>query len=197
MSGEGLSVSFRRTSMTTKSNQELLREFQKIIYASPVTKQMKWYGNDHSVEIVEHGDEELAKWQQEAVAIKDAFQFTISVYESWHDDADLYESHNRDDSFVSLANEFAKDNWLMYFSEGFPAEWIETETIDGKECWNHFNIKPDDKNIDKICKIWHHYGMCMVRAEQFGQTEDMKRSYWEQARESIKSIMEKKYEYSS
>ena len=62
MSGEGLSVSFRRTSMTAKSNQELLREFQKIVYASPVTKQMKWYGNDHSLEIMEHGDEELAKW---------------------------------------------------------------------------------------------------------------------------------------
>ena len=32
MSGEGLSVSFRRTSMTTKSNAELLKEFQNIIY---------------------------------------------------------------------------------------------------------------------------------------------------------------------
>jgi hypothetical protein len=38
MSGEGLSVSFRRTQMTAKSNQELLEEFQKIIYASPVTR---------------------------------------------------------------------------------------------------------------------------------------------------------------
>jgi hypothetical protein len=198
MSGEGLSVSFRRTSMTQKSNKELLREFQKIVYASPVTKQMKWYGEAHSVDIMEHGDEELAKWQQEAVAIKDTFQFTISVYESWHDDADLYESHQRDDSFVSLANEFAKDNWLHYYSEGFPSEWIESETINGEKHWNHFVIKPDDKNIDKICKIWHHYGMCMVRAEQFGQTDEMKHIYWEQAREEIKSIMEKKkYEYSS
>jgi len=192
MSGEQLSVSFRRTSMTSKSNDELLREFQKIVYASRVTTHMKWYGEAYSVDMVEHGDEELQKWQQESVAIKNTFQFTISVYDSWYKDSDLYESHKRDDSFVTLANEFAKDNWLMYFSEGFPAEWVETETIDGKECWNHFNVKPDDKNIDKICKIYHNYGQLMVRAEHFGQTEGMKSSYWEQARESIKSIMEKK-----
>ena len=120
MSGEGKSVSFRRTPETTKSNDQLLREFQKIIYASPVTKQMKWYGNDHSVEMMEHGDEELAKWQREAVAIKDTFKFTISVYESWHEDADLYESHDREDSFVSLARKFAEDNAVLYFPEGFP-----------------------------------------------------------------------------
>lgn len=198
MSGEQLSVSFRRTSMTSKSNDELLREFQKIVYASRVTTHMKWYGEAYSVGIVEHGDEELQEWQQRDVAIKDTFQFTISVYDSWYKDADLYDSHKRDDSFVSLANEFAKDNWLMYFAEGFPAEWIETETIDGEKCWNHFNVKPDDKNIDKICKIWHNYGQLMVRAEHFGQTEKMKSSHWEQARESIKSIMEKKkHEYSS
>ncbi len=47
----------------------------------------------------------------------------------------------------------------MYFSEGFPAEWIEEETIDGEKNWNHYNVKPDDKNIDKICEIWHDYGM--------------------------------------
>ena len=121
MSGEQLSVSFRRTSMTSKSNDELLREFQKIVYASPVTKQMKWYGEAHSVDIVEHGDEELQKWQQESVAIKDTFKFTISGYESWHDDAYLYESHKRNDSFVALAKEFAKDKWLISFAEGFPA----------------------------------------------------------------------------
>ena len=198
MSGEQLSVSFRRTSMTSKSNDELLREFQKIVYASRVTTHMKWYGEAHSVDIVEHGDEELQKWQQESVAIKDTFQFTISVYDSWYKDADLYESHKRDDSFVTLANEFAKDNWLMYFAEGFPAEWIEQEIIDGEKNWNHFIVKPDDKNIDKICKIYHHYGQLIVRAEHFGQTEKIKSSHWEQAREQIKSIMEKKeYEYSS
>ena len=197
MSGEGLSVSFRRTSMTTKSNKELLREFQKIVYASRVTTHMKWYGRDESVGIVEHGDEELQKWQQRDVAIKDTFQFTISVYDSWYKDVDLYDSHKRDDSFVSLANKFAKDNWLHYYSQGFPAEWIEEEIIDGEKNWNHYNVKPDDKNIDKICKIWHNYGQLMVRAEHFGQTEKMKSSYWEQAKENIKSIMEKNngYEY--
>ena len=197
MSGEGLSVSFRRTSMTQMSNEELLREFQDIIYESRVTKHMKWYGQAHSVYMEEHGDEELQKWQQEGVAIKDTFRFCISVYESWYEDADLYESHSLQDSFVSLAREFAKDNWLHYYSEGFPSEWIETETIDGEKHWNHFVVKPDDKNIDKICKIWHNYGQQMVRAEQFGQTQKMKSSYWEQAKNDIKSIMEHKHEYSS
>ena len=196
MSGEGLSVSFRRTSMTQMSNQELLEEFQKIVYESRVTKHMKWYGQSHSVYMEEHGDEGLQKWQQEGVAIKDTFRFCITVYESWYEDADLYESHSLQDSFVSLAREFAIDNCLLYFPHGFPAEWIETEATDGEKCWNHFNVKPDDKNIDKICKIWHHYGMCLVKAEQLGQTDEMKSFYWKQARDEIKSIMEKKYEYS-
>jgi hypothetical protein len=194
MSGEGLSVSFRRTSMTTKSNAELLKEFQKIIYASPVTKHMKWYGKDHSVEIEEHGNEELQKWQQEGVAIKDTFRFCISVYDSWYEDANLYESYEAEDSFVSLALKFAKDNYLMYFSEGFPAEWIETETIDGEKCWNHFVVRPNDKNIDKICEIWHDYGMKMIQAERFGQTDEMKSVYWKSARDQMKSIMEVKSE---
>ena len=197
MSGEGLSVSFRRTQKTSKSNQQLLREFQKIIYASRVTTHMKWYGEAHSVDILEHGDDNRPKFQQEYVAIKDTFQFEISVYDSWYQDADLYESHEVEDSFVSLARKFANDNALMYFPDGFPAEWIETETTDGEKCWNHFKVKPDDKNIDKICKIYHHYGQLMVRAEHFGQTEKMKSSHWEQAREQIKSIMEHKHEYSS
>ncbi len=194
MSGEGLSVSLRRTSMTAKSNQELLKEFQKIIYASPVTKHMKWYGKDHSVDILEHGDDNRQKWEQEYVAIKDTFQFEISVHESWHEDADLYESHEREDSFVSLAFKFAKDNYLLYFSQGFPAEWIEQEIIDGEKNWNHFVVKPDDKNIDKICKIWHDYGMKMIQAEQCHQTDEMKSFYSDQAREEVKSIMEHKNE---
>jgi hypothetical protein len=192
MSGEGLSVSFRRTQMTAKSNQELLEEFQKIIYASPVTRHIKWYGKNHSVDILEHGDDNRQKWEQESVAIKDSFKFEISVNESWYEDADLYESHEREDSFVSLAFKFAKDNYLMYFSEGFPAEWIETETADGERCWNHYNVKPDDKNIDKICKVWHDYGMKMIQAERFGQTDEMKTTYWKSARDQIKQLMEKK-----
>ena len=182
MSGEGLSVSFRRTPETTKSNEQLLREFQKIIYASPVTKQMKWYGNDHSVEMMEHGDEELAKWQQEAVAIKDTFKFTISVYESWHEDADLYESHDREDSFVSLARKFAEDNAVLYFAEGFPSEWIEQEIIDGEKHWNHYIVQPDDKNIDKICKVWHSYGIAQIK--------DDSKELWHQVRDKVKELME-------
>ena len=183
MSGEGLSVSFRRTPETTKSNEQLLREFQKIIYASPVTKKMKWYGNDHSVEMMEHGDEELANmWQREAVAIKDTFKFTLSVYESWHEDADLYESHDREDSFVSLARKFAEDNAVLYFAEGFPSEWIEQEIIDGEKHWNHFIVQPDDKNIDKICKVWHSYGLAKIKED----SDEL----WSQVKDKVKQLME-------
>ena len=182
MSGEGKSVSFRRTPEATKSNEQLLREFQEIIYASPATKQMKWYGNDHSVEMMEHGDEELAKWQREAVAIKDTFKFTISVYESWHEDADLYESHDREDSFVSLARKFAEDNAVLYFAEGFPSEWIEQEIIDGEKHWNHYVVQPDDKNIDKICKVWHSYGIAQIK--------DDSKELWYQVRDKVKQLME-------
>lgn len=182
MSGEGKSVSFRRTPETTKSNEQLLGEFQKIIYASPVTKQMKWYGNDHSVEMMEHGDEELAKWQREAVAIKDTFKFTISVYESWHEDADLYESHDREDSFVSFARKFAEDNAVLYFAEGFPAEWVEQEIIDGEKHWNHFIVYANDKNIDKICKVWHSYGLAKIKED----SDEL----WSQVRDKVKQLME-------
>jgi hypothetical protein len=188
MSGEGLSVSFRRTQATTKSNQELLEKFQKIIYASPVTNHMKWYGRDHSVEIEEHGDDTLQKWQQEGVAIKDTFRFCISVYESWHQDADLYESHERKDSFVSLARKFANDNALMYFPDGFPAEWIEQEIIDGEKNWNHYNVKPDDKNIDKICDVWYRYGIMKLQAFD----EKVESQIWAEARDNIKELMEVK-----
>ena len=184
MSGEGLSVSFKRTQKTSKSNQQLLREFQRIIYASRVTTHMKWYGEAHSVDILEHGDDNRPKFQQEYVAIKDTFQFEISVYESWYQDADLYESHKREDSFVSFARKFAEDNNLMYFPEGYPAEWIETETIDGKRCWNHYNVKPDDKNIDKICEAWYKYGMKKLQNDSD--------SLWYNARDQIKELMEVK-----
>ena len=100
MSGEGLNVSFRRTSMTEKSNAELLREFQKIIYSSRVMKHMKWYGQAESVQLIEHGDEELPKFQQEYVAIKDTFEFYISTYESWYNDANNYECHETEGSYV-------------------------------------------------------------------------------------------------
>ena len=189
MSGEGLSVSFRRTQETTKSNQELLEDFQNIIYRSRVMKHMKWYGQAESVQLIEHGDKELPKFQQEYVAIKDSFQFYISVRESWYQDADLYESHEVEDSFVSLARKFANDNALMYFPDGFPAEWIEQEIIDGKKNWNHFNVKPDDKNIDKICDVWYRYGIMKLQAFD----EKVESELWCEARDKMKQLME--YEY--
>ena len=188
MSGEGLSVSFRRTRETAKSNSELLEEFQKIIYRSRVMKHMKWYGKAHTLDILEHGDDNRQKWEQEYVAIKDTFQFEISVHESWYEDADLYESHEVEDSFVSLARKFANGNALMYFPDGFPAEWIETETIDGEKCWNHFKVKPDDKNIDKICEVWYYYGMMKLQTSD----EKVESQLWSEARDKIKALMEKK-----
>ena len=182
MSGEGLSVSFKRTQSTTKSTKQLLREFQRIIYSSPVKRHMKWYGEDYSVDIIEHGDEELPKFQQEYVAIKDTFQFSISVYESWHEDADLYESHNREDSFVSLARKFAEDNKLMYFPDGFPAEWIEQKIVNGEKHWDHYIVKPNDKNIDKICEVWHKYGIKKIK-------EDCD-EFWKEAKSKLKQLME-------
>lgn len=189
MSGEGLTTSFRRTKQTTKSNKQLLREFQGIIYASRVMKHMKWYGQAESVQLIEHGDEELPKFQQEYVAIKDTFEFYISVYKSWYKDADLYESHEVEDSFVSLARKFANDNALMYFPDGFPAEWIEQEIIDGEKNWNHFNVKPDDKNIDKICDVWYRYGIMKLQAFD----EKVESQLWQDAKTEIKQLMEHEY----
>jgi len=189
MSGEGLTTSFRRTQETKKSNQQLLREFQKIIYSSRVMKHMKWYGQAESVQLIEHGDEELPKFQQEYVAIKDTFEFYISVYESWYKDADLYESYEVEDSYVSFARKFANDNALMYFPDGFPAEWIEQEIIDGKKNWNHYNVKPDDKNIDKICDVWYRYGIMKLQAFD----EKVKSELSEEAKTEIKELMEHEY----
>jgi len=189
MSGEGLTTSFRRTKQTTKSNKQLLREFQGIIYASRVMKHMKWYGQAESVRLIEHGDEELPKFQQEYVAIKDTFEFNISVRKSWYKDADLYESHEVEDSFVSLARRFANDNALMYFPDGFPAEWIEQEIIDGEKNWNHFNVKPDDKNIDKICDVWYRYGIMKLQAFD----EKVESQLWQDAKTEVKQLMEHEY----
>jgi hypothetical protein len=187
MSGEGHTTSFKRTTQTTKSNKQLLEEFKDLAYSSKrVTSHMKWYGKEHSVELVEHGDEEQPKWRQESVAIKDTFEFYISTYESWYRDANNYECHETEGSFVSLAREFAHNNKLMYFSDGFPAEWIEQEIIDGEKHWNHYNVKSDDKNIDKICEVYYDYGMAKLK-------EDNK-EFWYQARDKIKQLMENRYE---
>ena len=181
MSGEGISVSFKRTQKTIKSNKQLLREFQRLVYSSNrVMSHLKWYNEDDSVDILEHGDEERQKWEQESVAIKDTFQFKISVYESWYEDANDYECHATEHSFVWIANKFANDHSLKYFPDGFPAEWIEQEIINGEKHWNHFNVKPDDKNIDKICEIWHQYGINKIKDAN---------ENWNEAKTQIKELM--------
>lgn len=184
MSGEGQSVSFRRTSQTKESNDELLWKFQNLVYSSNrIMSHMKWYGKEYSVQLIEHGDEELQKWQQEDVAIKDSFQFYISVYESWGDDSNYYECHKTEGSFVSVAQKFALDYNLMYFPFGFPSEWIEQETIDGEKNWNHFKVKADDKNIDRICDVWYNYSIIRI-------SEDTDK-HWNETKEQIKNLMNK------
>ena len=184
MSGEGLSVRFRRTSQTKESNDELLWKFQDLVYPNKkIMSHMKWYGKLYSVQLIEHGDEELQKWQQEDVAIKDSFQFYISVYESWGDDSNYYECHKTEGSFVSVAQKFALDYNLMYFPLGFPSEWIEQEIIDGEKNWNHFKVKADDKNIDRICDVWYNYSIIRI-------TQDTDK-HWSETKERIKNLMNK------
>ncbi len=182
MSGEGKSVSFRRTRETKKSNNELLEEFQKIIYRSRVVMHMKWYGRHNSVYMEEHGDKELQEFQQRYVAIKDTFNFCISVYDSWYQDADLYESHGREDSFVSLARKFANDNALMYFPNGFTPEWYE-KNEEGK--YQRYKVEHDHKNIDKICNLWHRYGIMVLQAFD----EELESQLWGEAQDQIKQLM--------
>tara|TARA_R110000851_G_scaffold318175_1_gene481898 strand:+ start:523 stop:1068 length:546 start_codon:yes stop_codon:yes gene_type:complete len=175
MSGEGKSVSFKRTRGTTKSNEELRKEFQFVVFGSPVTKHMKFYGDrwnkyKHTVELQEHGDEELLEWQQEEVAIKGTFEFHMSFYESWSEDWKLLEDTNDECSLVSLAKKFAKDNNLMFFPTGFPSSWTRRLEDGG---FKQFIVLPDDKNIDKICELWLN--------------DD-----WNKARDKIEQIMEKK-----
>ena len=178
MSGEGKSVSFKRTSKTTKSNKELHEEFSKIILYSPATRHMKfygerWSGHQGTIELYEHGDKSLAEWQQESVAIKDTFQIGIHLYESWSEDWKLIEDEYTEGSFVSLAKKFAKDNDLMFFPDGFPSSWIKKQD-DGT--WKQFKVLPNDKNIDRICELW---------------LDDEHEVDWHIARAKIEEIMEK------
>ena len=182
MSGEGKSVSFRRTKRTAKSNQELLEEFKDLVYSNKkIMSHMKWYGYAHSVYMEEHGDKELETWQKEYVAIKDTFNFCISVYDSWHEDADLYESHEREDSFVSIAYQFAKANNLKYFPCGFTPEWY-AKNEEGK--YEHFKVQPDDKNIDKICEIWQDASIREVIVPRYDHSHST-----HEAQEKIKELI--------
>jgi len=179
MSGEGKSVSFKRTANTTKSNKELHKEFSKIILYSPVTKHMKFYGdrfNGHegTIDLIEHGDKSRQKWEQKNVAIKGTFEFYISVYDSWMEDWELIEDENNEGSFVFLAKKFAEHNNLMFFPEGFRFSWFRKQE-DGS--YKHFVVSPKDKNIDKICKLW---------------LDGSVKKLWNEARDKIEQLMENK-----
>ena len=46
-------------------------------------------------------------------------------------------------------------------------------------------VKPDDKNIDKICDVWYRYGI--MKLEAFD--EKVKSQIWAEARDQIKLLM--------
>jgi hypothetical protein len=71
----------------------------------------------------------------------------------------------------------------MYFPCGLNVEWIETQTDDGERCWNHFKVKADDKNIDKICDVWYNYSIIRI-------TQDADK-HWNETKEQIKNLMNK------
>ena len=75
----------------------------------------------------------------------------------------------------------------MYFPDGFPAEWIEQEIIDGEKNWNHYVVKSYDKNIDRICEVWYDYGIQKLKD---GDTTEL----WHQVRDKIKQLMENRHE---
>ena len=81
---------------------------------------MKWYGKAHTLDILEHGDDNRQKWEQEYVAIKDTFQFEISVHESWYEDADLYESHEAKIVLFLLLESLQTTMLLCIFQMVFP-----------------------------------------------------------------------------
>ena len=155
MGGEAKSVSFKRTSKTTKSNKELHQDFSHIILYSPVTKHMKFYGtrfngHDGTISLYAHGDESLPKWMQEDLRFKDTFEFSISLYDSWSEDWELIEDAHNEGSFAFLANKFAKRHNLQYFEDGFLGEFHQKTT----EGHKHYYIESNDKNLDKICELW-------------------------------------------
>lgn len=118
MSGEAHSVFFRRTDKTEKSNTQLCKIFERIILASPVKKHMKFYPDYvGQVELYEKGGKNVPKWMQKHLRFDGTFELMISTYESWYEDADLYEGE-REDSFTSLAKKFADLHSLNYYERG-------------------------------------------------------------------------------
>jgi hypothetical protein len=80
---------------------------------------MKFYP-DHlgQVELYEKGGENVPKWMEKKLRFDGTFELMISAYESWYEDADIYESFDRADSFVSLAKKFAEQYNLEYYYGG-------------------------------------------------------------------------------
>lgn len=132
MSGEAHSVFFRRTNKTKESNIQLCKIFERIILASPVKKHMKFYP-DHlgQVELYQKGGENVPKWMEKDLRFNGTFELMISAYESWYEDADIYESFDRTDSFVSLAKKFAEQYNLNYYPRGVYD--LEEEELEKKD----------------------------------------------------------------
>ena len=85
---------------------------------SPVRKHMKFYPNHiGQVHLYEKGGEDMPKWMEKELRFDGTFELHISTYESWYEDGDIYEGE-REDSFPSLAESFAKSNHLNYYSRG-------------------------------------------------------------------------------
>jgi len=113
MSGEGHHASFRRTNKTQEDNEDLCKMFERFILASPVTKHMKLYPrNVGQVTLYEKDGSNTPKWMKEELEDGE-FWFYISTYESWYEDPDIYESEDREDSFISIAKRFAVNNNLI------------------------------------------------------------------------------------
>ena len=136
MSGEAHSVFFRRTNQTEEPNWELCKIFEGRIMRSPVKKHMKFYPNHvGQVHLYEKGGDDTPKWMEKYLRFDGTFQLMISTYESWYEDADIYESFDRSDSFVSLAKQFAEQYNLKYYHRGI----YELEEELEKKCLTTIN----------------------------------------------------------
>jgi hypothetical protein len=112
MSGEGHHVSLKRTNKTKESNKDLCKMFERLILASPVTKHMKFYPDSvGQVTLYEKDGSDTPQWLKERLEDGE-FWLSISTTEDWYENADIYESEDREDSFVSIAKRFAINNNL-------------------------------------------------------------------------------------
>ena len=118
MGGEAHTAFFRRTNKTKESNTQLCKIFERIILASPVKKHMKFYPDSvGQVHLYEKGGQDVPDWMKKTLRFDGTFELMISTYESWYEDADIYEGE-REDSFFSLAKKFADLYSLNYYERG-------------------------------------------------------------------------------